>query len=135
MDRAPLSNFEARERRRKREQRHWLRSLRKGDVVSACYDGKGGRAVRAVVIKQKNGVVLAEFPRWAGEGVARVRFVDGGGWDQGGETMPLLGVSQRGDWYAIYRADSCPPRGETASTAVVRTLMDAVCAELEEVQS
>ena len=65
-------------------------------MISACYDGKRGRAVDVRVIKSRKGVVIAEFPRWTGEGVARVRFVDGRGWDRG-----VLGLWGRGDFYRI----------------------------------
>ena len=119
--------------RRARAQRHWLRRLRKGDVVSACYDGKGGRAMRAVVVKQRKGVVIAEFPRWAGEGVARVRFVDGGGWDAGGETMPLFGVSRAGDWYRLASATDCPPRERSPSELLVRAIKADPAAALASV--
>jgi hypothetical protein len=101
-------------------------------VVSAHYDGKGGRAVDAQVIKARKGVVIAEFVRWAGEGRARVRFVDGGGWDAGGECMPavlgLLGcrARRRGDWYGL--GPRREPRQNTEAAAVVR--MCRVAAEL-----
>ena len=70
-------------------------------MISACYDGKRGRAVDVRVIKSRKGVVIAEFPRWTGEGVARVRFVNGRGWDNGGVSMRAIGVSRRGDFYRI----------------------------------
>lgn len=96
------TDYDRGRRKQAKKRRHWLRRLRKGDVVSACYDGKGGRAVRAVVIKQRKGVVVAEFQRGADEGIARVRFVDGGGWDRGG-WMPL---ASGGAWYRIWPASA-----------------------------
>lgn len=105
---------------------HWLRTLRRGQAVSACYDGKGGRAVRGTVVKARKGWAIVEFPRWAGEGTARVRFVDGAGWDQGGENMGILGI-QGGDFYRIVPIEQCPPReDESASSSVVRALRAAV---------
>lgn len=130
-----LSDFKKDHQRRAKAQRHWLRRLRKGDVVSACYDGKSGRAVRAVVVKQRKGVVIAEFPRWAGQGVARVRFVNGGGWDAGGETMPLFGVSRRGDWYRLASAANCPPRAGGPSELFVRAVKTDPAATLASVLS
>lgn len=90
-----------RQRRTLRSYKHWCSTLKKGQLISACYDGKRGRAVDARVIKSRKGVVIAEFTRWAGEGVARVRFVDGRGWDNGGTAMRVMGVSHRGDFYQI----------------------------------
>lgn len=121
--------------RRAKARHHWLRRLRKGNIISACYDGKGGRAVCAVVVKQKKGVVIAEFRRWAGEGTARVRFVHGGGWDAGGETMPLFGVSRQGDWYAIWPADVCPPQKNGPSEVFVKAVKSDPAAVLKEVMA
>ena len=119
--------------RRQKVRRRWLRQLRRGDVISACYDGKGGRAVRAIVIKQRKGVVIAEFQRWAGEGITRVRFVDGGGWDADGETMPMFGVSRLGDWYAIWSIDDCPPREDGAAEKFVSAVKVSPAAALAAV--
>lgn len=96
---------------------NWCRTLKKGQLISACYDGKRGRAVDARVIKSRKGVVIAEFPRWAGEGVARVRFVDGRGWDNGGTAMRVMGVSHRGDFYRII--PHIPHNPNSAAVAVV----------------
>lgn len=83
-------------------------------------------AVRGTVVKARNGWAIVEFPRWAGEGTARVRFVDGAGWDQGGENMGILGI-QGGDFYRIVPIEQCPPReDESASASVVRALRAAV---------
>lgn len=106
---------------------HWLRTLRRGQAVSACYDGKGGRAVRGTVVKACKGWAIVEFPRWAGEGTARVRFVDGAGWDRDGENMRAIMGVDRGDFYRIVPPEQCPPRvGDSGATAVVRTLV-AMC--------
>jgi hypothetical protein len=84
-----------------RTRQHWLRSLRCGDLAAALYDGKSGRAQRATVIRQRKGVVVAVFKRWAEEGEARVRFVDAGGWDAGG-WMPFHPDKA---WYRLAPAD------------------------------
>lgn len=113
---------------------HWLRTLRCGQEVSACYDGKGGRAVRGTVVKARKGWAVVEFPRWAGEGTARVRFVDGAGWDRGGESMRAFGVGRdRGDFYRIVPTEQCPPReDESGAAAVVRALRAAVVSAATE---
>ncbi len=113
---------------------HWLRTLRRGQEVSACYDGKGGRAVRGIVVRARKGWAVVEFPRWAGEGTARVRFVDGAGWDRGGESMRAIGVGGvRGDFYRIVSIEQCPPReDESGAAAVVRALRAAVVSAATE---
>jgi hypothetical protein len=114
--------------------RHWLHALRRGQEVSACYDGKGGRAVRGVVVRARKGWAVVEFPRWAGEGTARVRFVDGAGWDRGGESMRAIGIGRgRGDFYRIVSIEQCPPReDESGAAAVVRALRAAVVSAATE---
>jgi hypothetical protein len=96
---------------------HWCRNLKKGQLISACYDGKRGRAVDARVIKSRKGVVIAEFVRWGRNSLTRVRFVDGGGWDIDGDYMPAIGVSNRGDYYQII--PHIPHNPNSAAVAVV----------------
>lgn len=95
---------------------NWCRTLKKGRLISACYDGKRGRAVDARVIKSRKGVVIAEFPRWGRNSLTRVRFVDGGGWDIDGDYMPAIGVSNRGDYYQIVPWIAPTPNSRSAAT-------------------
>ncbi len=106
----------------KHEYLHWFRTLRKGQVVSACYDGKRGRAVDARVVKSRKGVVVAEFVRWGRKSLTRVRFVEGGGWDTDGDYMPTLGVSRRGDYYQL--APWIEPNHTSGSAATVQKLVE-----------
>jgi len=100
-----------------RDYKHWCRTLKKGQLISACYRGRAVMARDGRVIKSRKGVVIVEFTRWVGEGVARVRFVDGGGWDNGGVAMRAMGVSRRGDYYQI--VPHIPHNPNSTTVAVV----------------
>ena len=69
--------------RRRKDYKLWLRSLNVGDVVAACYDGKGSRKCRGVVVKRLGkGVVYVSFRQWASDDTAPkvVKFKRGAGW-------------------------------------------------------
>jgi len=68
-------------RRNMRKYMSWLTSLKVGDVVGTCYDGKSSRKVRGVVVRKlNNGVVFVHFMAWAGDEEIVVKFKRGSGW-------------------------------------------------------
>jgi hypothetical protein len=105
---------------------HWLRTLKKGVKVSACYDGKYGRAVEATVVKNRKGVIVCNFTRWVGEGTTRVRFVEGVGYDIGGELMNALGVCDKGDYYRIRSIKECPPKAKSGAQVLCTNLLSTL---------
>lgn len=70
-------------KRHRKDYKPWLRSLKVGDVVAACYDGKSSRKCRGVVVKRLGkGVVFVSFRQWASNDTAPkvVKFKHGVGW-------------------------------------------------------
>lgn len=70
-------------RRQRKDYKPWLRSLKVGDVVGPCYDGKSSRKCRGVVIKRMGkGVVFVSFREWASDDATPkvVKFKRGVGW-------------------------------------------------------
>jgi len=68
-------------RKNMRKYMNWLKSLKVGDVVGTCYDGKSSRKVRGVVVRKLNkGVLFVHFMAWAGDEEIVVKFKRGSGW-------------------------------------------------------
>lgn len=91
----------------------YLKSLKVGDTVYPCYDGKGRRATACRVVdtkkKYKKGRLrryhLVEGIFWGNETVTQAWFINGEGYvssNDGDPTlMQMMGVCSQGDYYSL----------------------------------
>lgn len=78
---ARIARHKGKYRKNERKYMPWLKSLKVGDVVGACYDGKISRKCRGVVVRKLNkGVLFVHFMAWAGDEEIVVKFKRGSGW-------------------------------------------------------
>ena len=88
--------------------RQYLDSLKVGDAVYPCYDGKAGRATPCVVVGREGATVVVEGFFWGEKDIkATGHFVDGEAWikyDSSPTMMEMLGVNdegEEGDYYGL----------------------------------
>lgn len=111
-------------KRQRKDYKRWLCSLKVGDVVGPCYDGKSSRKRRGVVVKRMGkGVVFVSFVQWASDdlGPKVVKFKRGKGW---------------GNWYYSLRRWTAKDSEDMASAAeAVTKELRAVMADMEGVEA
>lgn len=99
--------------------------MKRGDVVSVCYDGKLGRSQRGVVTKTRNGHhIQVRFIPWASDDEQEVecwfrahkdiwrkpqrKYF--GGYLRSENALMTMMLGLPGDWYAVYKAKPCPAK-------------------------
>jgi len=103
-------------KRHRKDYKRWLCSLKVGDVVGTCYDGKSSRKVRGVVVRKLNkGVLFVHFMAWAGDEEIVVKFKRGSGW---------------GNWYYLLKMWTDEDEREHIKAGKVVSASEAVTMQL-----
>lgn len=85
----------------------YLNTIKVGDTVYPCYDGKGGRATACKVMVVDGNKITVKGVFWGNDLETEATFINGKGWVKYNEEptlMELLGVTddeEDGDYYSL----------------------------------